>query len=171
MKDKIKNIEEKLDSIGAKLAKKEITIPTDLAAAIVFLIAGIVLLLVIPSQVTVGKDEVVSGAAFPTYLCYIMIAGSVLVGAQNILKMIRKESVETKTINALVEVKALIIFGILVVFWLICNLTELFVLGALWCAVAFLLFFRCKKKGYYIITVAFAVGIWAAFRFILNVNF
>lgn len=171
MKDWIKNIEEKLDSMGAKLAKKEITIPTDLAAAIVFLVAGIVLLLVIPSQVTVGKDEVVSGAAFPTYLCYIMIAGSVLVGAQNIIKMIRKEPVETKTINALVEVKALIIFGILVVFWLICSLTELFVLGALWCAVAFLLFFRCKKKGYYIITVAFAVGIWAAFRFILNVNF
>lgn len=171
MKDWIKNIEEKLDSMGAKLAKKEITIPTDLAAAIVFLVVGIVLLLVIPSQVTVGKDEVVSGAAFPTYLCYIMIAGSVLVGAQNIIKMIRKEPVETKTINALVEVKALIIFGILVVFWLICSLTELFVLGALWCAVAFLLFFRCKKKGYYIITVAFAVGIWAAFRFILNVNF
>lgn len=171
MKDWIKNIEEKLDSMGAKLAKKEITIPTDLAAAIVFLVAGIVLLLVIPSQVTVGKDEVVSGAAFPTYLCYIMIAGSVLVGAQNIIKMIRKEPVETKTINALVEVKALIIFGILVVFWLICSLTELSVLGALWCAVAFLLFFRCKKKGYYIITVAFAVGIWAAFRFILNVNF
>jgi len=85
--------------------------------------------------------------------------------------MVRKETVETKTINALVEVKALIIFGILVVFWLICNLTELFVLGALWCAIAFLIFFRCKKKGFYIITIAFAVGIWAAFRFILNVNF
>jgi len=100
-----------------------------------------------------------------------MIGGSVLVAVQNILKMVRKETVETKTINALVEVKALIIFGILVVFWLICSLTELFVLGALWCAVAFLLFFRCKKKSFYIITIAFAVGIWAAFRFILNVNF
>ena len=171
MKDWIKNIEEKLDSTGAKLAKKEITIPTDLVAAAVFFVVGIVLLLLVPSQVTVGKDEVVSGAAFPTYLCYIMIGGSVLVAAQNILKIVRKEPIETKTINALVEVKALIIFGILVVFWLICNLTELFVLGALWCAIAFLLFFRCKKKSYYIITVAFAVGIWAAFRFILNVNF
>ena len=171
MKDWINNMDEKLDSMGAKLAKKEITIPTDLVAAVVFFLVGIVLLLCVPSQTTVGADEVVSGAAFPTYLCYIMIGGSVLVAVQNILKMVRKEPVETKTINALVEVKALIIFGILVVFWLICSLTELFVLGALWCAVAFLLFFRCKKKSFYVITIAFAVGIWAAFRFILNVNF
>ena len=171
MKNWINNIEEKLDSAGAKLAKKEITIPTDLVAAAVFFVFGIMLLLIVPHQVTVGQDEVVSGAAFPTYLCYLMIGGSLIVGIRNIVKMVRKEPVETKTINALVEVKALIIFGILVMFWVICSLTDLFVLGALFCAIAFLLFFRCKKKSYYFITVAFAVGIWAAFRFILNVNF
>ena len=171
MKDWINNLDEKLDSMGEKLSKKEITIPTDLVAAAVFFVLGIVLLLCVPHQVTEGSGEVVTGAAFPTYLFYIMIGGSIIIAVQNILKMVRKESVETKTINALVEVKALIIFGILVVFWLICNLTELFVLGALWCAIAFLIFFRCKKKSFYIITIAFAVGIWAAFRFILNVNF
>ena len=171
MKDWIKNMDEKLDSMGAKLAKKEITIPTDIVAAVVFFLVGVVLLLCVPGQTTVGKDEVVSGAAFPTYLCYIMIGGSILVALQNILKISRKEPIETKTINALVEVKALIIFGIMVVFWLICSLTDLFVVGAIWCALAFLVFFRCKKKSFYIITIAFAVGIWAAFRFILNVNF
>ena len=171
MKNWLQNMDEKLDHIAAKLEKKEVTIPTDLAAAVVFFVVGIVLLLLVPGQVTVGQDEVVSGAAFPTYLCYLMIGGSILVALQNILKMVRKEPIETKTINALVEVKALIIFGILIMFWVICSLTELFVLGALFCAVAFLLFFRCRKKSYYMITVAFAVGIWAAFRFILNVNF
>ena len=171
MNNWIKNIDEKLDSIGAKLEKKEILIPTDLAAAVVFLLAGIVLLLLVPSQVTVGKEEIVSGAAFPTYLCYLMIGGSILIMIQNILKIMRKETIETKAINALVEVKALIIFGILVVFWLICSLTDLFVIGAIWCAIAFLVFFRCKKKLYYVITITVAVSIWAAFRFILNVNF
>ena len=121
MKDWINNMDEKLDSMGAKLAKKEITIPTDFVAAGVFFLIGVVLLLCVPSQTTVGADEVVSGAAFPTYLCYIMIGGSVLVAVQNILKIVRKEPIETKTINALVEVKALVIFGILVVFWLICS--------------------------------------------------
>lgn len=171
MNNWLKNIDEKLDDIGAKLEKKEITIPTDLVVAVAFSIVGILLLLIIPSQVTVGKDEIVSGAAFPTYLCYLIIAGALLVALQNILKIIRKEPIEKKTINALVEVKALIIFSILVIFWLICNLTELFVLGAIFCAFSFMLFFRCKKKSYYLITLVFAVGIWAAFRFVLNVNF
>ena len=171
MKNWINNMDKKLDSMGAKLAKKEITIPTDLVAAVVFFVAGVVLLLLVPSQVTVGKDEVVSGAAFPTYLCYLMVGGSILIFIQNILKIVRKEPIETKTINALVEVKALIIFGILVAFWLICSLTDLFVIGAIWCAVAFLLFFRCKNKLYYVITITVAISIWAAFRFVLNVNF
>jgi len=171
MKDWINNLDAKLDSMGEKLSKKEIAIPTDLVAAAVFFVLGIVLLLCVPSQVTVGKDEVVSGAAFPSYLCYIMIGGSLIIAVQNILKIMRKEPIETKTINALVEVKALIIFGILVMFWVICNVTDLFVLGAIFCAVSFLFFFRCKKKSYYVITIAFAIGIWAAFRFGLNVRF
>ena len=171
MKEWINNLDAKLDSMGEKLSKKEITIPTDLVASVVFFVLGIVLLLCIPSQVTEGKDEIVSGAAFPTYLFYIMIGGSIIIAVQNILKIVRKQPIETKTINALVEVKALIIFGILVVFWLICNVTDLFVLGAIFCAVSFLIFFRCKKVSYYIITIAFAIGIWAAFRFGLNVRF
>ena len=171
MRDWMNNLDAKLDSMGEKLSKKNITIPTDLVAAAVFFVLGIVLLLCVPSQVTVGKDEVVSGAAFPSYLCYIMIGGSLIIAVQNILKIMRKEPIETKTINALVEVKALIIFGILVMFWVICNVTDLFVLGAIFCAVSFLLSFRCKKKSYYVITIAFAIGIWAAFRFGLNVRF
>ena len=171
MNNWIKNMDKQLDSIGAKLEKKEVLIPTDLAAAVVFFLVGMVLLFLVPSQVTVGSEEVVSGAAFPTYLCYLMIGGSVLIMIQNILKIVRKETIETKAINAFVEVKAFIIFGILVVFWLICSMTDLFVIGAIWCAIAFLVFFRCKKKLYYFITITVAVSIWAAFRFILNVNF
>ncbi|MBR5316435.1 MAG: tripartite tricarboxylate transporter TctB family protein [Lachnospiraceae bacterium] len=171
MKDWINNLDAKIDSMGEKLSKKNITIPTDLVTAAVFMILGIVLLLCVPSQVTVGKNEVVSGAEFPTYLCYLMIGGSIIIAVQNILKIVRKEPIETKVVNALVEVKALIIFGILVMFWVICNVTDLFVLGAIFCAVSFLIFFRCKKVSYYIITIAFAIGIWAAFRFGLNVRF
>ena len=171
MKDWINNLDAKLDSIGEKLSKKNITIPTDLVASAVFFVLGIVLLLCVPSQVTEGKGEIITGAAFPTYLFYMMIGGSVIIAVQNILKIMRKEPVETKVINALVEVKALIIFGILVMFWLISSLTDLFVLGAIFCAVSFLIFFRCKKVSYYIITIAFAIGIWAAFRFGLNVRF
>ena len=36
---------------------------------------------------------------------------------------------------------------------------------------AFLVYFRCKKRSYYAITIGMAVLIWAAFRFGLNVKF
>ena len=43
--------------------------------------------------------------------------------------------------------------------------------GAVFCALAFLLFFRCKKPLYYAITVSMAVLIWGVFHFVLNVSF
>ena len=49
--------------------------------------------------------------------------------------------------------------------------TDLFVVGAVFCALAFLLFFRCKKPLYYAITVSMAVLIWVVFHFVLNVSF
>ena len=54
---------------------------------------------------------------------------------------------------------------------MLCRVTDLFVVGAVFCALAFLVYFRCKKPLYYVITVGLAVGIWAAFRFLLNVRF
>ena len=85
--------------------------------------------------------------------------------------MIRKEPLTRKTINLLVEIKAFIIFGILLVTFLISKYTQQFVAGALFCCIGFLVYFRCKKPAYYAITIGLAVAIWAAFRYLLKVNF
>ena len=61
--------------------------------------------------------------------------------------------------------------GILLVTYLLSKYTGLFVIGAVFCALGFLAFFRCRKRSYYIITLALAVGIWCAFRFGLGVSF
>ena len=79
--------------------------------------------------------------------------------------------VKTKTLNLLVEAKALVIVFILVITYLLAKVTDLFVVGAVFCALAFLLFFRCKKPLYYAITVSMAVLIWVVFHFVLNVSF
>ena len=60
---------------------------------------------------------------------------------------------------------------ILFVTYLLAKTTGLFVLGAVFCALAFLIYFRCKRKSYYAITLAAAVMIWAVFRFGLGVLF
>ena len=171
MKNFIANAEKKLDAWGEKLEKINITYPSDLVTGILFLVVSVVVLLVMPQQVVISEKDLVNGRAFPTMLAYLMMAMSILITGNELVKLITKKPLVTKTMNLLVEVKALIIIGILIVTYLLAKVTDLFVVGGLFCAVSFLVFFRCKKKSYYAITVSAAVLIWVVFRFVLSVTF
>ena len=169
MKNLIERIETRLDGWGAKLEEKNIEYPVDLICGILFLV--IVLLLIMPQQVQISEKDVVNGRAFPTMLVWLMLAMSALLVGREAYNMVMHRPVKTKTLNLLVEAKALVIVLILVVTYLLAEITELFVVGAVFCALAFLLFFRCKKPLYYAITVSMAVLIWVVFHFVLNVSF
>ncbi len=162
---------EKFDAIAARLKEKEMTIPTDIVGAALFLALGIVLYLVMPSQVAVAESDIVNGRSFPTLLIVLMILCSVMLMVQSLKKMKNGEEINKVTLNLLTEVKALMILAILVLTYVICSVTDLFVAGAVFCAVSFLVYFRCNKKLYYVVTVGLAVAIWAAFRFALGVKF
>ena len=171
MKNLILRIDAHLDALGEKLSKKNIRYPSDLVTGIVFLLVAVAVILLLPSQVNVSQNEVIDGREFPRLLMYLMAICSCALILIEIGKMVMKKPMVMKTMNLLVEVKALIIMAILVVTFLLAKYTGMFVLGAVFCAVAFLLFFRCKKMSYYTITVTFVMAIWAAFRFILHVDF
>ena len=171
MKTFIANAEKKLDAWGEKLEKINITYPSDLVTGVLFLIVSVVILMIMPQQVQISEKDLVNGRAFPTMLAYLMMAMSLVLTGGELIKLVTKKPLVTKTVNALVEVKALIIIAILLVTYLLAKVTDLFVVGGLFCAVAFLLFFRCKKKSYYAITITAAVVIWVVFRFVLNVDF
>ena len=108
---------------------------------------------------------------FPKLLFSLMMICSAVLIIQNIIKISKKQPVQVSTFNLLTEVKALMILTILFITYFICRITDLFVLGAIFCSIAFLVYFRCKKRSYYAITIGMAVLIWAAFRFGLNVKF
>ena len=164
-------VKDKMDRISARLREKQIRIPVDLTVGVVFFLVAAAVLLLMPSQVAISERDVVNGRAFPTLLMWVMMICCALLVGKEIYKIIKKRPIAYKTINLLVEVKALIIMAILVITYLLARTTDLFVVGAVFCAVAFLLYFRCKKPLYYVITVGMAVGIWAVFRFLLNVHF
>ena len=164
-------LDAKLDAIGDKLKKKEWKVPTDLLGGVIFLIFGLVMLYIIPLQIEVKKKELVNGQAFPNLLMYVMIACSIVLIVNQVIKIVRKEQVPTTTINLLVEVKAVLIFLTMVIFWLVAEGTGNFAIGSAVFGVLMLLFFRCKKPLYYAIVLAAAVAIWAAFRFGLGVLF
>lgn len=161
----------RLDAWEDKLGKINIRYPSDLMTGILFLVISIVVIMLLPSQVAISETDVVNGREFPKLLMYLMAICSVALIVVELCKLAMKKPMVMKTMNLLVEVKALIIMAILIATFFIAKCTNMFVLGAVFCAIAFLLFFRCKKGSYYAITITFVLAIWAAFRFILHVDF
>ena len=166
----VQRIDRALDGMGMRLKKKQWNIPTDLLGGILFLLFGLAMLFIIPDQIEIKKKEIVNGRAFPNLLMYIMIACSIVLIVSQILKIMRGQPVKTMALNLLVEVKALLIFLFMLVYYFVCQWTN-FAVGSCVFVVLMLLFFRCKKPLYYAVTLAAAVLIWAAFRFGLGVLF
>lgn len=161
----------RMDLWGARLREKELRIPVDLTVGALFFLFAIAILFVMPQQVAVSEKDAVNGRAFPTLLMVVMmICCAVLVGKE-IYKLVTKQPLNWKIINLQTELKSIVILAILVVTYLLCRFTGLFVAGAIFCCLGFLIYFRCKKPSYYAITLTLAVAIWAAFRFVLNVDF
>lgn len=127
--------------------------------------------MVIPSQIEISEKDAVNGRVFPELLMYLMLICSLVLIGKDLYSMATKQPLQMKTINLYVELKALIIILILIATYLISKYTELFVLGGIFCSIAFLVFFNCRKPLYYAITLSIAILIWVAFKFGLGVNF
>ena len=160
----------RMDSWGRKLHEKEIRIPIDLVTGVLFFLVALGVLLVMPDQVAISEKDVVNGRAFPTLLMTVMLLCCVMLIGKELYKLATKQPLNWKVINIQVEAKALAILGILLGTYFLSKWTGLFVVGAVFC-LGFLLYFRCRKKSYYVITLVIAVAIWAAFRFALGVDF
>ena len=161
----------RMDRWGERLSKKELRIPVDLTVGVLFFLFALAILYVLPQQVAISEKDTVNGRAFPTLLMVVMMICCAMLVAKEIYKLITKQPLNWKVINLQTELKALVILAILVVTYLLCRYTDLFVVGAIFCCLGFLVYFRCKKPSYYGITITIAVAIWAAFRFVLHVDF
>lgn len=171
MKDWVNQVHARLDAWGEKLHEKEIRIPVDLTVGILFFLFSLGILFAMPQQVVVSEKDVVNGRAFPTLLMVVMMICCGMLVVKELYKLFTKQPLNWKVINLQTELKALAILAILVITYLLCRFTNLFVIGAVFCCLGFLVYFRCKKPSYYVITLTLAVVIWACFRFALNVEF
>lgn len=171
MKDMIRAFHDRMDRWGERLHEKELRIPVDLTVGILFFLFALAILFVMPQQVVISEKDAVDGRAFPTLLMVVMMICCAMLVGKEIYKIITKRPLTWKVINLQTELKALVILAILVVTYLLSRFTDLFVVGAIFCCLGFLAYFRCKKPSYYVITITIAVAIWAAFRFVLNVDF
>lgn len=171
MKDWINAFHARMDRWGEHLHEKELRIPVDLTVGILFFLFALVILFVMPQQVAISEKDAVNGRAFPTLLMVVMMICCAMLVGKELYKIATKRPLTWKVINLQTEIKALVILAILVVTYLLSRFTDLFVVGAIFCCLGFLAYFRCKKPSYYVITITIAVAIWAAFRFVLKVDF
>lgn len=171
MKEMVRAFHARMDRWGESLHQKEMRIPVDLTVGVLFFLFALAILFVMPQQVAISEKDTVNGRAFPTLLMVVMMICCAMLVGKEIYKIITKRPLTWKVINLQTELKALVILVILVVTYLLSRFTDLFVVGAIFCCLGFLVYFRCKKPSYYVITITIAVAIWAAFRFVLNVDF
>lgn len=171
MRNWIEGLNARMDAWGERLRGVEFRIPVDLTVGVVFFIFSLFILLTMPQQISVSEKDVVNGRAFPTLLMGVMMVCCVLLVGKELYKLATKRPIAWKTVNLQVELKALAILAILVVSFLLSQATGLFVVGAVFCSLGFMVYFRCKKPSYYAITMVAAVAIWAAFRLVLGVDF
>lgn len=155
----------------ARLGEKNFSYPSNLTAGVICSFLAIIMLMVIPSQIEISEKDAVNGRVFPELLMYLMLICSLVLIGKDLYKIATKQPLEMKTVNLYVEVKALVIILILIATYLISKYTDIFVLGGIFCSIAFLIFFNCRKPLYYAITLTVAVLIWVAFKFGLGVNF
>ncbi len=164
-------LQTKKNKLTSSCLSKTITFPVNLVLGTLLSFIGLILLFNLDMQIPIGDHDVVSGRAFPRLLLLIILACSAFLIIRDALRLYRKEEIEYKTISLEVELRAFIIFLILVGTYLVAYLSDLFILGALFCVFAFLGFFKCRKLSYYLICIVIASLIWAAFYFGLKVRF
>ncbi len=158
-----------LDATGEKLEKKKIRLYVDIITPIIFIIFAVAVLLAMPSQIALLSSSSINERSFPTLLMFLIIICGVVLLGKEIFNIVAKKKVNIVETTALVEVKALIILGILVLYWLLMGLIG-FIISSILLGLAMLMFFRVKKPNYYIIVSVVAVLIGVFFRYVLNVR-
>lgn len=165
----LKKVDSKIDQVGTSLEGRKTNFYPSLAGPIVFLAFAVAAWILMPSQVKVQENMATTARTFPTLLLQIMIAGSVVLLATEIVKIIRKTNIEVVQIELLTEIKAVIILLLLVVYAILMPLLG-FIASSILFSVAMLYYFRIKKGSYYLIVVIAALIIGLVFRYLLGVR-
>ena len=165
----LQRIDSWLDATGEKLEKKKVRLYVDIITPIIFIIFAVAVLLAMPKQIALLSSGSINERSFPTLLMFLIIICGVVLLGKEIFNIISKKKANIVETTVLVEVKALIILGILVLYWLLMGLIG-FIISSILLGLAMLMFFRVKKISYYIIVSVVAVLIGVFFRYVLNVR-
>ncbi len=169
MKNFLDSIDLFIDNTGSKLEKHNMNVPINTVGAILFIIISLVCLSLVPGQIKLNTDAAITARTFPVLMLRIVLIFSVVLLLKDIIYIIRKKEIEIKKINLLVEIRALIILAMLIIFLVLLHLSS-FIASSIVFGILMLFYFRCRKISSYVIICASAILIGFLFQYVLNVR-
>lgn len=161
-------IDRKLDAIGLKLKDKDFSFYPNIIGPVCFIVIAVIFLLLMPSQIAVREGDTITARTFPKMLFTIILVLSSVLLVLEIRKIITHKEIEQKKLNALVEVRTLIILGLLVGYLILLRPLG-FIVSSILFGIGMVCYFRVRKWYYYAIVGLSAVFIGILFRVVLNV--
>lgn len=158
-----------IDRFSTKWEGRRVRFYPSLVGPVFFLIVSITGFLLMPSQVKIQEGTATTARTFPSLMLTLILACSVLLIVQELIKIVRKQPLEVVMLDVMTEIRAIIILVLLVLYALLISLLGFIVTSALF-GLAMLCFFRVKKWWYYLIVAFSAVVIGLLFQVVLNVR-
>ncbi len=145
---------------------KKIRYRSNLTAGIVSIIFGVIVLSVIPSQISLGFDNTYGFT--PRTIPFVFAGICILFGALLIVQslVLKKDTVKEMELSR--ELKALAYMAVFVVYSLLFNVS--FVLATILLGAVTLMFLKCKKPLYYAIVAVTVVFLYFVLTQFLHIQ-
>ncbi|MBK5200930.1 MAG: tripartite tricarboxylate transporter TctB family protein [Spirochaetaceae bacterium] len=169
MKKFLDSVDLLIDNTGTKLERHNMNVPINIVGAILFIIIAIVGLSLVPSQIKLNTSSAITARTFPLLMLRIVLIFSVVLLLKDIIAIIRKKDIEMKEINLLVEIRALIILAMLILFLVLLHFSS-FIASSIVFGILMLFYFRSRKLSSYIIICSSAIIIGFLFQYVLKVR-
>lgn len=144
-------------------------IKINVVGGIIFLILAMILWYLIPSQIPVTTDAVITSRSFPKLIVVVMFFSSLFILVNDLIKIARKLPVQEVEVNLKEEGRAVITCVLLILYAVLLNIIGLLFASIAYCC-AMLAFFKCKNWKYYLTVIIICTLVTYIFKNILLVQ-
>ncbi len=144
-------------------------IKVNIVGGAIFIILSMTLWFLIPSQIPITSDGVITSRSFPRLIVLLMFFSSLFIFVSDIVKLISKRPVNEVKVCLKEEGKAVVVCVLLVAYAFLFDKIGFMVASIVYCY-SMLLFFKCKNWKYYAIVTIICVAVTYIFKNILLVQ-
>lgn len=144
-------------------------IKVNIVGGAIFIILSAILWYLIPSQIPINSDGIVTSRSFPRLIVLMMFFSSLFIFVSDIIKLVSKRPVNEVEVNLKEEGKAAVVCVLLIFYAFLLNIIGFMFSSIVYCF-SMLLFFKCKNWKYYIIVAIICIAVTYIFKNILLVQ-